>query len=83
MELTSKRTKTLKRADKEALIGFGLHLKELREAKGLTQLSLSFSAQVSPHYLSDLENGRRNPSFVILRRLSSALGIRLSELLDY
>lgn len=83
MALTPKKRAEAKRADAEALLSFGLRLKELREQRGLTQLSLSFFCQVSPHYLSDLENGRRNPSFVILRRLAAAFELSLSELLDY
>lgn len=83
MELTKAKTTKAKRDDQEALLNFGLRLKELREERGLTQLSLSFSCQVSPHYLSDVENGRRNPSLIILRRIAAAFELSLAELFDY
>ncbi len=60
---------------------FGMRLKYLREQKGWSQEKLSLESGINKNYISDLENGRRNPTLVIMDRLSIALGITLSELL--
>ncbi len=58
-------------------------LKELREAKGLTQEELAKKAKVTRPYLTMLETGaRKNPSLAILKRLAKALGVPVTELLE-
>lgn len=58
----------------------GRRIVYLRQERHLSQLSLAYEANLSKSYLSDLENGRRNPSLEILNRLAKALGISLEEL---
>jgi transcriptional regulator with XRE-family HTH domain len=58
----------------------GKRIAYLRKEKKLSQLELSYASHISKNYLSDLENGRRNPSLAILNRLAKALGIPLEEL---
>lgn len=60
---------------------FGIRLRQLRKAKNWSLLELSVRADVNHNYLSDLENGRRNPTLNILFRLSTAFDISLSSLL--
>lgn len=60
---------------------FGMRLKYLREQKGWSQETLALHSEVNKNYISDLENGRRNPTLVVMDRLAIALGITLSELL--
>ena len=60
---------------------FGMRLKYLREQKGLTQEELSLRSDVNQKYISDLEQGRRNPTLKVMERLAIALDITLSELL--
>lgn len=60
---------------------FGLRLRQLRKAKGWSLLELSVRADVNHNYLSDIENGRRNPTLNVLHRLSLGFGISLSSLL--
>ena len=61
-------------------IQFGMRLRYLREQKGWTQETLAFESNLNKNYISDLENGRRNPTLVVMEKLSYALGITLSEL---
>ncbi|MDY0214499.1 MAG: helix-turn-helix transcriptional regulator [Bacilli bacterium] len=65
----------------EINIKFGIRLRQLRKAKGWSLLELSVRANINHNYLSDLENGRRNPTLMILQRLSSAFDITVSSLL--
>ena len=43
-------------------------------------LDLALEADINRNYLSDLENGRRNPTLKILRKIAIALEIDLSTL---
>ena len=58
----------------------GRVLRRYREAAGLTQEALGARAQVTKNYVSDLEAGTRNPTFLVLRRLLRALGATWTEL---
>ena len=58
----------------------GKRIVYLRKKKKMSSLDLSLESGVNKNYLSDLENGRRNPTLKILRRIAIALDIDLSEL---
>jgi transcriptional regulator with XRE-family HTH domain len=60
----------------------GLNLRRLRKAKGLTQEELAHQADVDQTYLSGVEEGKRNPSIVVLNRIATALGSDISLLFD-
>lgn len=49
---------------------FGLHLRRLREDRGITQKDMAEALGVSAAYLSALEHGKRGtPSYVFLQRV--------------
>jgi transcriptional regulator with XRE-family HTH domain len=58
----------------------GHALVKIREEKGVTQRDLGLKAGIHPTWISHIESGRVNPTFVNLSRISSGLGIRTSEL---
>ncbi len=60
---------------------FGRILRDLRNARNLTQEELAYQAGMDVTYLSDLERGRWNPSLAMLVDLAGGLGIHPSELL--
>lgn len=60
----------------------GKRIVHLRKLKKLSSLDLAFEAEINKNYLSDLENGRRNPSLKILRKICIALEIDLSTLFE-
>jgi len=61
---------------------FGMVLKRLREAKGLTQQALADKAQVTDAYIAMLETGvRTNPTIDTLKKLAKALKVKLTDLL--
>ncbi len=49
-------------------------LKNIREADEITQEEIGRKINVSKQYISDLENGRRNPSIALAKQLAMALG---------
>lgn len=56
-------------------------LKNYREKLGWTQKKLSQVSGVSQTYISELEAGKFQPTIKILKKLSSALGVSITELL--
>lgn len=58
----------------------GQNLRELRLSRRLSQEALADVAAVHQTYLSDLENGKRNPSVLVLERLATALGVDVAAL---
>jgi XRE family aerobic/anaerobic benzoate catabolism transcriptional regulator len=60
----------------------GRRVRELREDRDLTRRALALQADVSERYLGQLETGEGNISIMLLRRVSSALGVQISELLE-
>ena len=58
----------------------GRNVKRIRERKGLTQEKFAELSGFSKHYISGLENGRRNPSIVTIYELARALGLSHMDL---
>ena len=58
----------------------GMRIVYLRKQKGWSQLDLAIESDVNRNYLSDLENGRRNPTIDVLEKIANALGVTLEFL---
>ena len=58
----------------------GMRIRFLRQQRRWSQEDLALNANINKNYISDLENGRRNPSLEILERIASTFGITLAEL---
>ena len=61
----------------ESNLRFGKYLKQRRESLGMTMRSFAEQVGISPAYLSDIENGHRNPPEKKLEKFVEAL--RLTE----
>jgi transcriptional regulator with XRE-family HTH domain len=59
----------------------GKNLREIRLKKKLSQGSLATALNVDGAYISNIENGRMNPTLSTLEKIANALGISSSELL--
>jgi len=59
----------------------GDRIREIRESRGLNQDRLADKAQISKGFLSDIENGKRNPSSDNLLRIANVLGASLDYLM--
>jgi transcriptional regulator with XRE-family HTH domain len=62
------------------LLEFGLHLKKLRLARGLSQEQLGLIADLDRTYISGIERGVRNVSLSNIFRIAKALGVATAEL---
>jgi XRE family transcriptional regulator, fatty acid utilization regulator len=58
---------------------FGRRLRHLRRARGLTLARLGGRVDRSAPYLSQLENGRREPTLSLVGELADALGVEPAE----
>lgn len=57
-------------------------IKELRKEKGLSQRKLADMLEVSPSYIQKIESNKKNPSISTLEKISKALDIQVSALLN-
>ena len=62
---------------------FGDTLSSLRQREGLTQTELAKDLGLSRSALSMYESGEREPSFRILFRIASRLGVDMNTLLSW
>lgn len=67
---------------KELLLVLGERIRERRKALGLTQEQLAEQAGMSVNFLARMEMAGRTPSFDTLVRLSDALKVEVSDLLN-
>lgn len=52
---------------------FGAAVRQAREQQGLTQEEVAHRAGITVGYLSQLENGRRNPSLLVMAAICEVL----------
>lgn len=62
-------------------LALGLAVKQRREELGLTQEQLDNNTELHQRWISNVETGKRNPSYASLRRLAAGLDLTASELL--
>jgi transcriptional regulator with XRE-family HTH domain len=60
----------------------GQRIRELRESKGVSQQNLAAICNFEKANLSRIEAGRTNPTVSTLYKISQALEIKLTELVD-
>lgn len=62
---------------------FGLHLKQIRTTRNLSQEKLAHIADLDRTYISGVERGIRNISLINIVRLAEALKVPPSELFQF
>lgn len=69
--------------DKKFLKALGLHLKKLREQKGLSQLDLGVKMDNYAEQISRIERGQINVTICTLKNIADSLEMSLRDLLDF
>lgn len=64
------------------LINFGLKVQILRKEKGFSQEKLAELANMHRTYIGMIERGEKNITLVNIEKISDALNISVSQLLD-
>jgi XRE family aerobic/anaerobic benzoate catabolism transcriptional regulator len=67
--------------DREFLAALGARVRELRERRAMSRKLLARESQVSERYLAQLEAGAGNISMILLRRVVTALGVSIADVL--
>jgi transcriptional regulator with XRE-family HTH domain len=62
-------------------LALGQAVKQRREELGLTQEQIANNTELHQRWISNVETGKRNPSYGSLRRLAAGLDLSASELL--
>lgn len=59
----------------------GKNLKQIRIQKGMTQGDIVRALGVSRSFVSNIENGKTNPTLSTIKRIADALGVSVDRLL--
>ncbi len=60
---------------------FGINVRRLRKARGLTQEALAHEVEIDVSYLGQIERGERNPTLSVVERFAAVLGASAPDLL--
>jgi putative transcriptional regulator len=58
-----------------------MELRDIRHAQGLTMKQVAEKANLSESVVCLIENGKRNPSLKTAKKLATALGVTVDELI--
>ncbi len=59
----------------------GRNLKKIRTKKSISQGDIARALKVARSFVSDIENGKRNPTLATIAKLAEAVGVSTSQLL--
>jgi transcriptional regulator with XRE-family HTH domain len=59
----------------------GQNMKRIRAKKKMSQGDIARALEVDRGYISNIENGKKNPTLATLQKLANALGVSPDELL--
>ena len=59
---------------------FGIRIKNIRKARGLTQEKLAENTGITLSYIAMIEGGKRNPTLDFIMRIAKGLDIEVQQL---
>ena len=59
----------------------GKNLKRIRTAKGISQGEISRKLEVDKSFVSNIENGKTNPTLATIAKIAKAIGVSVGELM--
>lgn len=60
----------------------GNNLKRIRKEKGISQGDIVRSLGMDRAFISNIENGKTNPTLATIAKLAKALGVSVGELME-
>lgn len=72
--------KMKKSSNPDFIIAFGLRLRTIRKARGLSQEAFADAAGLDRSYVGGVERGERNVSLLNIKKFADALEIAVEEL---
>ena len=67
---------------RDLLVSLGNAIRQVREDRQFSQDQISVQSGLDRSYISSVENGKRNVSIENLQRITNALGVSLTELIQ-
>ncbi|WP_449240559.1 helix-turn-helix domain-containing protein [Desulfoscipio gibsoniae] len=61
---------------------YGQRIKLIRKKRGISQVKLAEILGVDPSHICRIEKGKGTCSILLLQRIATALGVKVSELLE-
>lgn len=68
--------------DKNYLVKFGQHIRELRQKTGLSQEKFALMIGMDRTYFSSVESGKRNISLLNIKKIADGLEITVDKLFE-
>jgi transcriptional regulator with XRE-family HTH domain len=65
---------------KPILKTFGTNVQKIRKQKGLSQEELAKKCRLHRTYIGGIERGERNVSLINLKKIATALGVKIDDL---
>jgi len=59
----------------------GKNLKRIRTEKGISQGEISRKLEVDKGFVSNIENGKTNPTLATIAKIAKAIGVSVGELM--
>ena len=59
----------------------GENLKRIRTEKGITQGDIARALEIDKSFVSNIENGKTNPTLATIAKIAKAIGVSVDELL--
>ena len=59
----------------------GKNMKRIRAKKGMSQGDIARALEVDRGYISNIENGKKNPTLATIQKLADALKVSADELI--
>ncbi|MFH1365775.1 MAG: helix-turn-helix transcriptional regulator [Patescibacteria group bacterium] len=59
----------------------GKNLKRIRTTKGISQGKISRTLEVDKSFVSNIENGKTNPTLATIAKIAKAIGVSVGELM--
>ena len=69
-------------SDREILKEIGSKIRNIRKTKGLSQMELSFKAELDRTYIGSVERGERNIAVINLHKIAKALEVNVSDFFE-
>ena len=60
----------------------GENLKRIRTEKGITQGDIARALEMDKSFVSNIENGKTNPTLATIAKLAKAIGVSVGELME-
>ena len=74
--------KSFSNKEKALLKKIGQNLQKLRHQRGISQEQLAYDTDLDRTYISDIEQGKKNPTIIVLSRIADTLKVQIKDIIN-